>query len=124
MSACSASSRRHLVGAGHDEQAADFLESGRPCWVKPGEVWFHWGWVWEEITSRHETSTGERTRIRDMLTQRMKVDDLPHKRYRFASGRRNEYVVFTQPWIDAVQRLSAGSADSEEGYVENEASES
>jgi len=98
------------------------LESGRPCWVKPGEVWFHWGWVWEEIASRHEISPGERTRIRDMLTQRMKVDDLPHKRYRFDSGRRNEYVVFTKPWIDAVQRLSAGSADSEEGYVENEAS--
>jgi hypothetical protein len=93
------------------------LESGRPCWVKPDEVWFSWAFAWEEIASRHECVPGERTRIRDMLIERMKVKDMPHKRYRFASGRRADFVSFTSPWLETVQRLTAGGDEVVEDGV-------
>lgn len=109
--------RGQKLKAGDQEQKP--LETGRPCWVRPDEVWFSWAFVWEEVASRHDCAPGERTRIRDMLIERLKADDLPHKRYRFASGRRAEFVVFTAPWLEAVQRLAAGSDDGAEGVVED-----
>lgn len=101
-----------------DEERPEPYESGRPCWVRPDELWLQWGRMWEEIINLHRgTTVAERNRIRAMLLEEVGMKDFEHRRYRFPSGQL-EFVVFTKPWLEAIQRLSAGAglndADSDE----------
>ena len=90
-----------------DEEKPEPNESGRPCWVKPDELWFQWAKIWEDISRTHDVAPGERNKIRGKLLRIMGVDDFVHERHRFASGRL-EYVVFNREWVNAVERLAAG----------------
>lgn len=84
-------------------------QSGRPCWVTPDECWLQWAKVWEDIGRSHDVVAGERNRIRARLLEMVPGNsDFVHKRHRFPSGGRMEYVVFTRPWIDALERMAAG----------------
>jgi len=97
-----------------DEEKPEPNESGRPCWVKPDELWFQWAKIWEDITRTHDVVPGERNKIRGKLLRMMDADDFVHERHRFASGRL-EYVVFGREWVQAVERLAAGDDSSSDG---------
>lgn len=87
------------------------FDSGRPCWVRPGELWLQWGQVWEEIINIHRgTTIAERNRLRAMLLEEVGMNDFEHRRHKFPHGRL-EFVVFTKPWLDALQRLAAGDGE-------------
>lgn len=90
-----------------NEESPEPNESGRPCWVKPDELWFQWGKIWEDIGRTHDIVPGERNRVRGRLIDAMGVSDFDHRRHRFASGRL-EYVVFTPEWLEALERIAAG----------------
>ena len=100
-----------------DESKPEPNESGRPCWVSPDELWFQWGKIWDDITRAQDVMPGERTKIRSRLLamvgskEKTKVVDFVHRRHQFASGRL-EYVVFTKPWLDALESLAAGEEES------------
>jgi hypothetical protein len=81
--------------------------SGRPCWVKPEELWFKWSKTWEDIGRTHDVQAGERIRIKHLLCQRMRVGDMPEGRHTFGSVR-HSYVIFSPKWVEAVQSLAEG----------------
>lgn len=87
-------------------------ESGRPCWVKPDELWFQWGKIWEDIQRTHDVAPGERNRVRGRLLDAMGARDFDHRRHRFPSGRL-EYVVFTREWVEALERLASGEDEKD-----------
>lgn len=90
-----------------DEERPEPNESGRPCWVKPGELWFKWAKTWEDIERMHDVQTGERLRIKHLICHEMGVQDLPEARHTFG-GVRHSYVVFNEDFYGAVERLAAG----------------
>jgi hypothetical protein len=100
-----------------DETKPEPNESGRPCWVNPDELWFQWGKIWDDISRSNDVVAGERTRIRSRLLamvgqkENKKVADFVHRRHQFPSGRL-EYVVFTKPWLDALESLASGEEES------------
>ena len=81
--------------------------------------------------ARHpDVASGERLRVRARLLDAVGQQDFDHKRHRFQTGRM-EYVVFTKPWIDALERLAAGEdgdqqgkADSDSDFLKSESSRS
>jgi len=90
------------------EEAPEPYESGRPCWVRPDELWLQWGRVWEEVMVAHKgTTTGERNRLRSMLLEEVGAQDFEHRRHRFPAGYL-EFVVWGPAWLDALQRIAAG----------------
>jgi hypothetical protein len=82
--------------------------SGRPCWVKPDELWFKWSKTWEDIGRTHDVQAGERIRIRHLLCQRLGATDMPEGRHTFGTVR-HSYVVFSPAWVEAVQALAEGA---------------
>lgn len=108
-----------------NEEKPEPNESGRPCWVKPDQLWFQWAKIWEDICRAHDVVPGERNRIRGKLLRMMGADDFVHERHRFASGRL-EYVVFNREWVECVERLAAGDdsdLDGNRGENANEISD-
>lgn len=95
-----------------DEDKPEPNQSGRPCWVKPDELWFRWAKTWEDIGRMHDVQSGERIRIRHMLCQAMGVEDLPESRHTFGDTR-FAYIVFTPAWIEALKGLADGGVVSE-----------
>lgn len=91
-----------------DEDKPEPNISGRPCWVKPDQLWFKWQKTWEDIGRTHDVQAGERIRIRHMLCQAMKVNDLPESRHTFGDVR-HSYIVFSPEWVDAVKSLAEGN---------------
>lgn len=90
-----------------DEEKPEPNISGRPCWVKPDQLWFKWQKTWEDIGRTHDVQAGERIRIRHMLCQSMGTDDLPEGRHTFGDVR-HSYVVFSPDWVEAVKSLADG----------------
>ena len=94
-----------------DEEKPEPNESGRPCWVKPGELWFKWAKTWEDIERMHDVQIGERLKIKHMICHEIggkpAVQDLPEVRHTFG-GVRHSYVVFDADWYAAVERLASG----------------
>ena len=90
------------------EESPEPNVSGRPCWVKPDELWFKWGKVWEDIGRTHDVQAGERIRMRHMICTRVGATDIPERRHTFGSVR-HSFVVFSPDWIEAVQGLADGS---------------
>jgi hypothetical protein len=96
-----------------DETKPEPNESGRPCWVTPEELWFQWGKIWDDIGRSHDVVPGERSRVRSRMLAMVRGDDgkavtdFVHRRHSFATGRL-EFVVFTKPWLDALESLAAG----------------
>jgi hypothetical protein len=97
-----------------NEEKPEPNESGRPCWVRPDELWFQWGKVWEDIGSAHDVAPGERSKIRARLLDAVGTHDFDHRRHRFPSSRL-EYVVFTKDWISALEMLAAGDDEGLDG---------
>lgn len=89
------------------EEKPEPNESGRPCWVRPDELWFQWSKVWEDIGRMHDVAPGERNKVRSRLLAIMEARDFDHRRHRFQNGR-IEYVVFTKEWIAALESISEG----------------
>lgn len=85
--------------------------SGRPCWVRPEELWFKWTKVWEDIGRTHDVQAGERIRMRHLICAKVGVTDVPERRHTFG-GVRHSFVVFSPAWVEAVQSLAEG-ADGE-----------
>lgn len=120
-----ASSLRYAVVAGwlleafkratkpRNEETPEPNESGRPCWVKPEEMWFKWAKTWEEIERMHILNAGERAKMRRIICDEVGAEDLHEIRYLFG-GVRHAYVVFDSRWISAVERLAAGRKLDEE----------
>lgn len=103
-----------------DEDKPEPNESGRPCWVTPDELWLQWGKIWEDIARTHpDVASGERLRVRARLLDAVGQQDFDHKRHRFQTGRM-EYVVFTKPWIDALERLAAGEDGDQQGKADSD----
>ena len=82
-------------------------KSGRPCWVRPGELWLGWVKTWEEIGRAHDVAAGERVRMKRLLCERLGVDDFREGRHTFGSAKLS-YVIFTPDWIEAVEEFAAG----------------
>jgi hypothetical protein len=91
-----------------DEEKPEPNISGRPCWVKPDELWFKWAKTWEDIGRTHDVQSGERIRIRHMLCQSMGVEDFHEGRHQFGDVR-HSYVIFSPAWVAAVQGLAEGA---------------
>lgn len=114
-----ASSLRYAVVAGwlleafkratkpRNEETPEPNESGRPCWVKPEEMWFKWAKTWEEIERMHILNPNERAKMRRIICDEVGAEDLHEIRYSIG-GVRHAYVVFDSRWISAVERLAAG----------------
>lgn len=83
--------------------------SGRPAWVKPGELWLGWQRCWEEIGRAHDVAAGERVRMKRMLCDMVGVDDFKEGRHQFGNTRCS-YVILTPEWIEAVEKLAQGAA--------------
>jgi hypothetical protein len=94
-----------------NEEAPEPNTSGRPCWVKPDELWFKWQKTWEDIGRQHDVQAGERIRIKHLLCQTVGADDLPEGRHTFGTVR-HAFVVFTPAWVAAVQKLAEGAPKS------------
>jgi hypothetical protein len=90
-----------------DEEKPEPNVSGRPCWVRPDELWFKWAKTWEDIGRSHDVQSGERIRIRHMLCQAMGVEDFTEGRHQFGDVR-HSYVIFSPAWVAAVQTLAEG----------------
>jgi len=100
-----------------DEEKPEPNESGRPCWVKPGELWFKWAKTWEDIERMHDVQIGERLKIKHMICHELGVQDLPEVRHTFG-GVRHSYVVFDADWYAAVERLASGRrAESDDALI-------
>ncbi len=91
-----------------NEDAPEPNVSGRPCWVKPDELWFKWTKVWEDIGRTHDVQAGERIRMRHLICTKVGATDMPERRHAFG-GVRHAFVVFSPAWIDAVQSLAEGA---------------
>lgn len=93
-----------------DEENPEPLDSGRPCWVKPDELWLQWCGLWEEIGRAHpDVTNAERNRVRSRLLEAMGVKDFIHKRHRFPLVGRLEYVILTPEWIAALEGMASGA---------------
>lgn len=100
-----------------DEEKPEPNESGRPCWVKPGELWFKWAKTWEDIERMHDVQIGERLKIKHMICHELRTQDLPEVRHTFG-GIRHSYVVFDEKWYAAVERLASGRrAESDDAII-------
>lgn len=114
-----ASSLRYAVVAGwlleafrkatkpRDEEKPEPNESGRPCWVKPGELWFKWSKTWEDIERMHDVQTGERLKLKHLICDEVGIKDFVEERHVFG-GVRHSFVVFNEDHYAAVERLAAG----------------
>ena len=84
-------------------------ENGRPVWLEPGKLVFHWGAVWEEVSRQHAVMPGERIKIRNRIIEEVGgVNDWVHERI-VVGGRRAEFVVFTLEWLGALEKLAGGA---------------
>ncbi len=90
-----------------NEETPEPNESGRPCWVKPGELWFKWSKTWEDIERMHDVVAGERLKLKHLICDEAKIADLREERHVFG-GVRHSYVVFDAECYAAVERLAAG----------------
>jgi hypothetical protein len=97
-----------------DEDKPEPNVSGRPCWVKPDELWFKWTKVWEDIGRTHDVQAGERIRMRHLICNKLRAADIPERRHSFGTVR-HSFTVFSHEWVEAVQMLAEGatSADGE-----------
>lgn len=89
------------------EEAPEPNESGRPCWVKPDELWFKWAKTWEDIERLHDVLQGERLKLKHMICDEAGIKDFREERHVFG-GVRHSYVVFDPDCYAAVERLAAG----------------
>jgi hypothetical protein len=100
-----------------DEEKPEPNESGRPCWVRPGELWFKWAKTWEDIERMHDVQVGERLKIKHMICHELHAEDMPEVRHTFG-GIRHSYVVFDENWYAAVERLAAGRrVESDDAFI-------
>ena len=99
-----------------DEENPEPNESGRPCWVKPTELWFKWAKTWEDIERMHDVQVGERLKIKHMICHEIGAQDLPEARHTFG-GVRHSYVVFDEKAYAAVERLAAGKRSETDDAV-------
>jgi hypothetical protein len=107
-----------------NEENPEPYESGRPCWVRPDELWFQWGRLWEEIINVHRgTTIFERNRLRAIILDKLGRDDFDHRRHRFET-RQLEYVVFGPEWISTLEWLSTGGRTEEVCSVDPSGSDS
>lgn len=89
-----------------DEDKPEPNESGKACWVNAEECWFQWAKVWDDIGRNSDVLPGERNRVRARLLEALEKSDFIHKRWRFGTMR-PEYVVFTEEWVDALERMAS-----------------
>lgn len=102
-----------------DEDKPEPSENGKARWVTPEECWFQWAVVWDEIGRNSDVMPGERNRIRSRILQIVEKKDFVHRRWRFGSLR-PEYVVFTEEWIQAVERLASADQTLENPHQAGE----
>jgi hypothetical protein len=94
-----------------DEEKPEPNESGRPCEVKPGVIWFKWAKTWEDIGRMHDVQAGDRLKLKRMLCQEVGVKDFREDRHTFG-GVRHSFVVFDDKFRAALERLAAGRVDA------------
>lgn len=82
-------------------------ESGRPCEMPDGSIWFKWSKTWEDIGRMHDVQVGDRLKIKRMLCEEVGVKDFREERHAFG-GVRQSYVVFDARFQAALERLAAG----------------
>lgn len=90
-----------------DEENPEPNESGRPCLMTDGSIWFKWTKTWEDIGRMHDVQSGDRLKLKRMLCDEVGVKDFREERHSFA-GVRHSYVVFNEAFQDALERLAAG----------------
>lgn len=92
-----------------DEEKPEPNESGRPCRMGDGSLWFKWAKTWEDIGRMHDVQMGDRLKLKRMLCDEVGVSDFQEERHSFG-GVRHSYVVFNKAFQAALERLAAGKA--------------
>lgn len=92
-----------------DEENPEPNESGRPCKMGNGKLWFKWAKTWEDIGRMHDVQMGDRLKLKRMLCDEVGATDFHEERHTFG-GVRHSYVVFNRDFQVALEKLAAGKA--------------